>query len=204
VGKCEAAPEWANDVNVGGLRNVLGALPVRTRVVYVSSDHVFGDDGVYSEGSAPVPISAYGRSRVAAEALVLAREDALVIRPGLAIGPSADGRSGHDDWLRYRVARGLPITIVRDEARSAVWAADLAERVMRLARSPLRGIRHVPATRVVSRSQLARYLLRRRGLRPDFALTERRAQPVPHLGRVAIVSDYDDALAAPLPSVLTA
>jgi dTDP-4-dehydrorhamnose reductase len=202
VGKCEAAPEWADAVNVGGLRNVLAQLSARTRVVYVSSDHVFGGDGSYRESSPPAPISAYGRSRVAAERLVLARDNALVVRSGLAIGPSLDGRTGHDDWLHYRVTRGLPITIVRDEMRSAVWAADLAERLLRLARSSLCGVRHVPATRVVSRPELAEYLLRRRGLPVRYALSERRAQPAPHLGRVAIVSEHGDALAAPLPSVL--
>jgi len=202
VGKCEAAPAWAEAINIGGLRNVLEHLPSRTRVVYVSSDHVFGGDGAYSESSAVTPISVYGRSRVTAEEIILARGNSLVVRPGLAIGPSADGRSGHDDWLRYRVARGLPITIVRDEMRSAVWAADLARRVLQLARSRLGGIRHVAATRVVSRPELAAYLLRRRGLKIGFALSERRAQPAPHLGRVAIVSEYTDPLAAPLPSVL--
>jgi len=202
VAKCEAAPQWARAVNVDGLRNVLAQLPERTRVLYVSSDHVFGGDGAYAESAPPSPISVYGRSRVAAEEVVLARADALVVRAGLAIGPSLDGRSGHEDWLRYRVERGLPITIVRDEMRSAVWAADLAERVLRLARSELRGVRHVPATRAVSRPQLAEYLLRRRGLPVRYALSERRAQPAPHLGRVAIVSEHDGELATPLPSVL--
>src|SRR5581483_9657102 len=49
----------------------------------------------------------------------LARPGSLVIRIGLPIGPSPDGRTGHRDWLRYRLDRNLPVTIVRDEYRSA-------------------------------------------------------------------------------------
>ena len=82
----------------------------------------------------PCPISVYGRTRVEAEAMVLARPGSLVIRVGLAIGPSPNGRTGHWDWLRYRIGKNLPVTIVHDEYRSVVWAHDLALRVMRMAR----------------------------------------------------------------------
>ncbi len=74
VPKCEAAPEWAREINVEHVRRVLAALPAATRLIYVSSDHVFGGDGVYDEASSPCPISVYGRTRVEAENLVLSRQ----------------------------------------------------------------------------------------------------------------------------------
>ena len=86
VPRCEAAPDWAREVNMVYLGRVIAALPQTTRLVYVSSDHVFGGDGVYDEDSLPCPISVYGRTRVDAEALVLARPGSLVIRAGLPIG----------------------------------------------------------------------------------------------------------------------
>ena len=46
VPKCEAAPEWARALNVGHVERVLSALPVKTRLVYLSSDHVFGGDEI--------------------------------------------------------------------------------------------------------------------------------------------------------------
>src|SRR5574341_476775 len=145
VPKCEAAPEWAREINIEHLRRVIARLPEKSRLVYVSSDHVFGGDGVYDEDSPPCPISVYGRTRVEAEELVLSRPGSLVIRAGLSIGPSPNGRAGHWDWLRYRIERGLPVTIVHDEYRSVVWADDLALRVMRLAESGETGVRHVAA-----------------------------------------------------------
>ena len=202
VPKCEADPDWAYEVNVGHLRQVLKLLPEPTRLVYVSSDHVFGGDGRYDEYSSPCPISVYGRTRVEAEQVVLARPQSLVIRTGLAIGPSPNGRTGHLDWLRHRTQRQLPITIVEDEYRSVVWTEDLAVRVMELARGQEAGIRHIIATRTVSRIELAYYLLNRLGLEARFHCESRHQRPTPHLGRVELTSTYRDELSIPLPSVV--
>ena len=202
VAKCETNPEWAYELNVQHVKRVLTALPEHTRLVYVSSDHVFGGDGVYTETSPVGPISVYGRTRVEAEQLVLRRNRALVIRTGLAIGRSPDGQTGHLDWLRYRTQRNLPMTIVADEHRSAVWVADLSTRVMDLAESDETGIRHVPATRCVSRVELADHLMHLLGQVPRFQVTRRHQRPVPHIGRVELASCYDDGLGCALPSVM--
>ena len=202
VPKCEADPEWAYEINVRHLQRVLKALPNQTRLVYVSSDHVFGGDGTYDEYSPPCPISVYGRTRVEAEQVVLERPQSLVIRTGLAIGPSPNGRTGHLDWLRHRTQRQLPITIVEDEYRSVVWTEDLAVRVMELARGQEAGIRHIIATRTVSRIELAYYLLNRLGLEARFHCESRHQRQTPHLGRVELTSTYRDELSIPLPSVV--
>ena len=202
VPKCEADPDWAKEVNIKHLQRVLQALPQQTRMVYVSSDHVFGGDGTYDEQSPPCPISVYGSTRVEAERLVLERPHSLIIRTGLAIGPSPNGRTGHVDWLRYRTQRQLPITIVEDEFRSAVWVEDLARRVMTLARSGETGIRHVSATRATGRIELAHYLLKQLGLKASFHCESRHHRPNPHLGRVELISAYQDEWSSPLPSVV--
>jgi dTDP-4-dehydrorhamnose reductase len=203
VETCERSPGFAWDVNVEGTRLLCAYAPPETRIVHCSSDHVFGGDhGPYDEASPPAPISVYGHTRVAAETHVLARANTVVVRAGLWIGPSATGRIGHLDWLRHRHGRGLPMTIVSDEHRSAVWAADAARRVWAIARSELTGVRHIVATRTVSRPELADYLVRRFDIGARFALARRADKTVPHLGRVELATRYTDALAAPLPSVL--
>lgn len=202
VPKCEAAPEWAREINVEHVRRVLAALPAATRLIYVSSDHVFGGDGVYDEASSPCPISVYGRTRVEAENLILSRQGSLAIRVGLPIGLSPNGRTGHMDWLRYRIQRQLPITIVHDEYRSVVWAGDLALRVMQLARSAETGIRHVTATRAVSRVELADYLLSESRTSANFSRESRHERAAPHIGRVELATIHRGELSRPLPSVL--
>ena len=177
-------------------------MPSATRLIYISSDHVFGGDGLYDENSLPCPISVYGRTRVEAEELVLNRKNSLVIRVGLPIGPSPNGRTGHLDWLRYRMERNLPVTIVHDEYRSVVWASDLRVRVMELARSRETGIRHITATRAVSRLELANYLITAMGLTTCFGRESRHDRGAPHLARVELSTVYCGELFRPLPSVL--
>jgi dTDP-4-dehydrorhamnose reductase len=209
VGTCEQSPDFAHVVNVEGTRVLLAHAPAEARIVHCSSDHVFsGDGGPYDESSPTDPISVYGRTRVAAEQLVLARPNTLVIRAGLWIGPSSTGRIGHLDWLRDRTRRGLPMTIVADEHRSAVWAEDAARRVWDLAASSVTGVRHIVASRIVSRPELARFLDEKFGIGARFDL-ETRAQRLerastPHLGKLALATRFTDALAAPLPPVVSA
>jgi dTDP-4-dehydrorhamnose reductase len=200
---CETSPDFAHDVNVEGTRLLIAHAPAGARIVYCSSDHVFGGDaGPYDEDAATAPISVYGRTRVAAEKLVLARPNTMVVRSGLWIGPSATGRIGHLDWLRHRHRRGLPMTVVADEIRSAVWAADAAQRVWALARSSITGVRHVTATRAVSRPELASYCDRRFAIGATFGVQGRRERRAPHIGNVELATRHADALAAPLPSVV--
>lgn len=203
VEKCERSPEFAWRVNVEGTRMLLAMAPPEARIVYCSSDHVFsGDSGPYDELSTPDPISVYGRTRVAAERLVAADPRTLIVRAGLWIGPSATGRYGHLDWLRYRHRRRLPMTVVADEVRSAVWAEDAARRVWSLARSDITGVRHVIASRAVARPELARYLNERFAIGAQFAIEHRRDRRTPHLGRVELTTRYTGPLAEPLPSVV--
>jgi len=202
VPKCEAAPEWAREINVEHFERTLAALPQFTRLVYLSSDHVFGGDGVYDEHSPPCPISAYGRTRVEAETLALSRPSSLVIRVGLPIGASPNGRTGHLDWLRYRMRRGLPVTIVHDEYRSAVWAGDLAQRVIQLAHSGQTGICHVVASHAVSRVELANYLLSLSHITGKYQSESRHQRAAPHLGKVELGSRLEGELFTPLQSVV--
>lgn len=203
VGACEDSPEFAHAVNVEGTRILLAHAPSHARIVHLSSDHVFsGDTGPYVEDSPRDPVSVMGKTRVAAEQLVLARANTLVIRAGLWIGPSATGRVGHLDWLRGRTQRGLPMTVVQDEYRSAVWAEDAARRVWELARSSLTGIRHIVAERIVSRPQLARYLNERFEIGAELGFETRAQRDRPHLGRLDLRTRYSDALSAPLRSVV--
>ncbi|MFC1679529.1 SDR family oxidoreductase [Elusimicrobiota bacterium] len=204
VEKCETDPAWARAVNVEGLEHLLDQIPRETRLVYVSSDHVFGGrPAPYDERSRPAPISVYGEQRAAAERLIRGRRpDALILRYALGIGPSIDGRSGHLDWLRHRNSKGLPMTIVRDEWRSAVWAEDLARRILDYTASEVSGIRHIAAERAVSRIELAESLNSRYGLGIRFLVRSRTQVRPPHLGRVELATTYRDRLARPLPSAL--
>ncbi len=204
VDKCAQSPEFAHEVNVVGMANLLDHIPSETRLIYMSSEHVFsGDSGPYVESSAVDPISVYGETRVRAEQMMLDRHPrGLVIRAGLWIGDSYNGRIGHLDWLRYRTRRGLPMTVIADEYRSAVWARDAVARVLALANSDVTGIRHIYAAQTTSRPALARYLDGRFAIGAHFAVRHRRQLPRPHIGDMDLRTEFEGTLATPLTPVV--
>ncbi|OVE76806.1 hypothetical protein BVX98_04635 [bacterium F11] len=204
VDKCEDEPDWAHHINVKGIDHLLTYLPDSVRLVYISSDHVFGGGLTpFDEKSKTAPISVYGQTRVLAEQKILKRANSLVLRVGLAIGPGATQKTGHLNWLHYRKQKGLPLTIVKDEFRSVVWAKDLANRILDYSRSSICGLRHITAKRAVSRLELAEYLNRRFRIGATFSVRTRKEQPVPHLGRVELKTLYRDSLAKSLPAVVS-
>ncbi len=199
VENCERSPEFAWTVNVAAMSILLAHAPTTARIIYLSSDHVFsGESGPYDELAPTDPLSVYGRTRVAAEEILLGRPNTLVIRSGPWIGPSASGRNGHLDWLRSRTARQLPTTVVADEARSVVWAEDAARRVWDLAASPVTGIRHLATPRAIARPALAAYLDTRFTIGARIAVRDRRDRDVPHPGHIELRTIYRDTLATPL------
>lgn len=202
VSKCEQHPDWAHELNVEHLKRFLKFISPNTRLAYISSDHVFGHDGTYTESSTPCPISIYGQTRVQAEQLAQQHSNTIIIRPGLPIGPSPNKRTGHYDWLHSRHKRNLPITIIKDEARSAVCVQDLVERIISLTHSKLTGIAHIPAEQCIDRVSLAMHIMQNSNLNPDFNIETRDQQPAPHLGRINLKSEHNHPLFTPLPSII--
>ncbi len=85
---CEQHPAEAWRLNVESARALLASLPAAARFLFISSDYVF--DGVhppYPEDGERHPINYYGRTKVAAEDLVLARGNGIVLRVPLLVGP---------------------------------------------------------------------------------------------------------------------
>ncbi len=197
VERCEEQRDWAYQKNIVNLERILQARNPASRFIYLSSDHVFGDDGEYDEDSAPRPISYYAETRLIAEQIVLDIRDALVVRVPLSIGPSVSGRVGHLDWIKYRYGKGLPITIIEDEARSAVAAAEVADRIVDLAASDVTGLRHL-AARSVPRTELADAVFDFHDLPRTYRLGKRADQPAPHLGRVTVSTRFADSFSLPL------
>ncbi|MGH3133284.1 MAG: dTDP-4-dehydrorhamnose reductase [Gaiellaceae bacterium] len=140
VDGAEAGPQGAAAVNVGGTANAVG---LGAPTVVFSTDYVF--DGrkrePYVESDGPNPLSAYGRSKLHAEAA--AGADAWVVRTSWLFG--ATGQNFLRTMLRLG-AEQEEVAVVDDQRGCPTYVAHLATAVRDLVDGDAeRGIWHLAA-----------------------------------------------------------
>ncbi len=162
VDKAEADEARAFAVNAEGTRNV--ARECRGRgalLVTFGSDYVF--DGTsrrpYVEGDPVGPLSAYGRTKWAAEEAVRAEApDHLLVRTQWLFGPH--GRNFIFAILD-KARRGERLRVVSDQRGSPTYARDLAEATRRLVEAGARGTFHFSNEGETTWYDLAAFVLER-------------------------------------------
>ncbi len=129
-------------------------------LVHVSTDYVF--DGCarqpYREEELPHPLSVYGASKLAGEAVVAATAvEQIVIRTSGVIGRGGSEQKGGSfvDRIVAQARAGQPLRVVADQVFAPTIASDLAKAAIALARSPQRGLVHVTCAGSCSWHELA-------------------------------------------------
>jgi dTDP-4-dehydrorhamnose reductase len=140
VDRAEAEEELATAVN-GRAPEVLAQIAADLGVpfLHISTDYVFdgASEGPWSEGDAPNPINAYGRSKLVGERAVLdSPARAVILRTSWVFG--ANGRNFVKSMLRIGAERD-EVAVVSDQFGGPTAAADIAETLLRIARRLLDG-----------------------------------------------------------------
>lgn len=164
VDGCEADFPAAFAANALGPMNLARAC-ARTgaALVHVSTDYVFPgtEPGDRTEGDAPAPISAYGRSKLAGEGLALACNPRThVVRTAWLYG---EGRNFVATMLRLAASRDA-VTVVDDQLGNPTSADDLAGELMRIALTDLWGTWHCTNRGTCSWADLAEEAFRLAGV----------------------------------------
>lgn len=202
VDAAESEPEAAFRVNEHGAETVaVAAAEVGARVVYVSTDYVFDGNSVrpYRVDDAPLPLSVYGKSKLAGERAVQrslggdgGREpDFLVVRTGWLYG------SGGSNFVTtmLRLAReGRQLRVVEDQVGRPTWGRNVAGSTIRLMELGAVGLMHVADEGTASWLEFAREAIRLEGLEANVtgvstaewgAAAPRPASSILDLSRVA-------------------
>jgi dTDP-4-dehydrorhamnose reductase len=218
VSDCYHDPERARCVNAEGTA-ALARLAAENgaRLVHVSTDLVFdGDTGAYTENDPAVPLSVYGRTKLAAESAVLAYPYHVVARVSLLFGPSVVGRTSFFDEQVAALRAGRPVTLFVDEWRTAISLAAAANGLADLAFSDYSGLIHLGGPERLSRWEMGLRLATHLGADPNLVVPgcrnqARAPEPRPrdtsldssrwrHLFPKLPWTGYDDSLSQLLPS----
>lgn len=172
MSECAGDPERAHKLNVDLPHRVALACRGRARLVFVSTDLVFGATAPgpagFDEHAVPAPVSDYGRSKLGGESVlrVHARLDSRIsiVRLPLLFGPSFGRGLGASDSLLAAVQRGETPTLFTDERRTPLDVRDAAAALLEIAFSEQAGLLHVAGPVALDRYSLGMAVLIEQGL----------------------------------------
>jgi len=152
VDDCEDEKEKAFQVNALGARNVaVVAQELGARLVHISTDYVFGGEAEqrttpYTEFDTPIPLSIYGKSKLAGENFV--RHFCLrhfIVRASSLFGVAgSSGKGGNFIETMLRLARERDeLRVVNDQVFSPTYTRDLARKIAQLMTTDYYGIFHI-------------------------------------------------------------
>jgi len=179
VNHCEEDPALAFEVNAGGTASIVAAAQACGAVVVLfSTDYVF--DGSREQGwleaDEPHPLNAYGRSKLAAERVVLEYKKGQVIRTSGVFGRRFDGKQERNFFgaIREQVTSGTgKIPVVSDQYSAVCYAPFLGKMVLEGLDNGLERIEHMVCRGSESWAGWARLATGILGFDPD------RIEPVP-------------------------
>jgi dTDP-4-dehydrorhamnose reductase len=169
VDDAETHEDQALLVNGRGAKNVAAACAASgSRLVHVSTDYVFGGDGLapYAEYDPTAPRTAYGRTKLAGEQAVLGLlpEHGYVVRTAWLYGAHGP------NFVRTMIGlagRQPFVDVVADQRGQPTWAADVADQIVALATGAApAGIYHATSSGEATWHELAAEVFRLLGADP--------------------------------------
>jgi dTDP-4-dehydrorhamnose reductase len=174
VDDCEDEKDEAFSVNALGARNVaVVAQELGAKLVHISTDYVFGGEGEprttpYTEFDTPVPLSIYGKSKLAGENLVrhFCLRHFIVRASGLFGVAGSSGKGGNfiETMLRLSKERD-ELRVVDDQVFSPTYTKDLARKIAQLMTTDYYGIFHITNRGACSWYEFTTEILKLAGLK---------------------------------------
>ena len=193
VDGAESERQLCWQANVTAVQNlVYCARKFNAKIVHISTDYIFdGIDGPYDENARPNPLGYYGRSKLAAENVLLASPvHFAIVRTMVLYGLDRFGRDNFVTWLIRKLAQQSKVTIVTDQIGNTTLADELAQAIWTVCQKEFRGIIHIAGRDIIDRYSFARHIARVFELNESLILpitTAELKQPAPRPLRSGLI-----------------
>jgi dTDP-4-dehydrorhamnose reductase len=210
VDDCEDEKDKAFLVNALGARNVaVAAQELGARLVHISTDYVFGDvretlvvshevggdkPRPYTEFDTPVPLSIYGKSKLAGENLVrhFCLRHFIVRASGLFGVAGSSGKNGNFVETMLRLAKERDeLRVVYDQVFSPTYTLDLARKIVQLMTTDYYGTFHITNRGSCSWYEFTKEILRLAGIKtPVVPITSDQYPQKARRPRYSVLDNY--------------
>jgi len=163
---CEKMPMQANDVNVVATENIARVCSNKTKLIYISTDQVYGEADDHSEININLqPINQYGKTKLKGEQKV--RElcsDYMIVRTNIFGWNVKPRRVSSAEWIYRSLKKGEEIGLFTDYTFSPVYTKSLGDIVMQLVDKGFTGVINVGSSTPCSKYDFGMQLAEKFGL----------------------------------------
>ena len=200
VDECETNIDHCFLVNAIGARNVaVAAQEIGAKLVYVSSDYVFGGEDVerttpYTEFDITAPPNVLGRSKVAGESFIrhFCPKHFIIRTSGLFGVAGSSGKGGNfvETMLKLALEKE-ELSVVNDQVFSPTYTRDLAKKITQLINTEYYGIFHITNHGSCSWYDFTREILKLAGIStPVIPITSDQYPQAARRPRFSVLDNY--------------
>ena len=145
VDACEKEPALANLSNITVTENIARVCSNVTKLIYISTDQVYGETSDYSEDNVGLrPVNQYGKTKLQGEQKVQELcSNYIIVRTNIFGWNVKPGKVSSAEWIYYSLKKDEEITLFIDYTFSPVYTECLGDIIMQLIDKDFTGVINV-------------------------------------------------------------
>jgi dTDP-4-dehydrorhamnose reductase len=170
IERCEKYPKLAYDLNVRITENVVKSCSAKTKIIYISTDQVYGHMNVCIESNNKLnPVNEYGKSKLLGERKVQEiTQNYIIIRTNIFGWNIKKNKVSSAEWMYNSLNDGNKIKLFTDYVFSPIYTMLLGEIMMQLVVDGYKGIINIGSVLPCSKYKFGIAIAKRFNLNPSL------------------------------------
>ncbi|MFY7963511.1 MAG: SDR family oxidoreductase [Chitinophagaceae bacterium] len=145
---------------------------INAKLIFTSTDFVFGEGEHHTEISETNPLNFYGNSKLVAENYIQhTLTNYCIVRPVFIYGKQIDGlRGSFVQWIQSSLQNGSIIKVVNDQLRTPTYVDDICYGVEMLIKLNKNGVYHLAGEDILTPYQMAIIIARKLKLNSNLII----------------------------------